>query len=74
MTPLIYYIVGGVSFLATLALVLAPALIQPSTETQHILDVVGNKRTSLATAPRKSFNDGWSSEDCRIASRPLRFC
>jgi tight adherence protein C len=54
MTPLIYYVVGGATFFLTLAVVLVPAMMQPSTETQHILDVVGNKRIAVGAAPKKS--------------------
>jgi tight adherence protein C len=57
MSPIIYG-VAGFTFLITLAVVLVPAWIQPSTETQRVLDVVGNKkRIPILSSKRASMTD-----------------
>jgi tight adherence protein C len=57
MTPIMYYIVGAFTFFITLAVVLVPALIQPSKETQRVLNVVGNKRSAILDSKKTSMTE-----------------
>jgi tight adherence protein C len=54
MTPSIYIVVGGLTFLLTLAVVLGPALMQPSAQTQHIVGVVGRKQKTAVNMPSQA--------------------
>ncbi|WP_263378070.1 type II secretion system F family protein [Granulicella paludicola] len=48
--PTTIYLVAGITFLITFAVVLAPSLLRPSAQTQHILNVVANKKPAVSTA------------------------
>jgi tight adherence protein C len=57
MASSMYLVIGGFIFLVTLAVVLAPMLLQPSAQTQHIQAVVGRKQKTLNTEPQTSATD-----------------
>jgi tight adherence protein C len=57
MTPSIYYIVGAITFICTLVVVLAPMMLRPSSEAQHLHNVVGNKHSTNSTQRRASLTE-----------------
>jgi tight adherence protein C len=57
MTSSMYLVVAGLIFLLTLAVVLAPALMKPSEQTQHIIGVVGRKQKTVRAVSQTSAMD-----------------
>jgi tight adherence protein C len=58
--PSAIYLIAAFTFLVTFTLILAPVLLRPSAEAQHVLDVVANKRpvASAMSVKRPSMTEG----------------